>query len=261
MQIKQRLIAGLLVIIALAGCDKQSSETAQATLPILKVGTTGQSYPNGFKQDGQLVGFDVEVTQAIAKELGCQIEWVTAEFGGLMAQLEAKRLDTLANAVAVTAARQEKYDFSLPYSYYGSQLVINNQNSAIHSLADLKGKTISGVLGSNHINALKQAFPDDSITIRTYETRDGAMYDLVYNRVDAYINAKPILLAEMKRHNLPFTLLGDPLIIEPVAFPFNRNASGEKLKVAFDQAISKLQQNGTIKAISEKYYGQDISTQ
>ncbi|WP_392558294.1 amino acid ABC transporter substrate-binding protein [Orbus mooreae] len=263
MKIKATLATLLLSILVLSGCDNSSNEVNQAqensTKPVLKIGTTGQSYPNGFKQDGKLVGFDIEVTEAVANQLGYQVEWVTAEFGGLMAQLEAHRLDTVANAVAMTPARQEKYDFSEPYSYYGSQIVINSNNHEIKSLEDLKGKTISGVLGSNHINILKKAFPDDDITIRTYETRDGAMYDLVYNRVDGYINSKPILLAEIKRNNLPFTLLGEPLVIESVGYPFNRDENGQKLRVQFDKALSQLKEQGVISQIAEKYYGQDIS--
>lgn len=263
MKIKAALVTALISILMLAGCDKSSSEAnisqGENSKPVLKIGTTGQSYPNGFQKDGKLVGFDVEVTEAVANELGYQVEWTTAEFGGLMAQLEAKRLDTVANAVAMTAARQEKYDFTQPYSYYGSQIVINSANDSIKSLDDLKGKTISGVLGSNHINILKKAFPNDDVNIRTYETRDGAMYDLVYNRVDGYINSKPILLAEIKRNNLPFKLLGEPLLIESVAYPFRRDEQSKQLKAQFDQAITKLKEQGVIAKIAEKYYGQDIS--
>ena len=96
--------------------------------------------------------------------------------------------------------------------------------------------------------------------MKTYETRDGAMYDLVYKRVDGYVNSKPILLAEMKRGNLPFKLVGEPLVIEQVGYGFARNERGEKLRAEFDQAISKLKANGTLKALSEKYYGEDITT-
>lgn len=255
---KNWLVAIVIAAVVLVGCDNQNNKTDNQPRT-LKIGSTGQSYPNGFKQEGKLVGFDVEVTEAIAKELGYNIEWVTAEFGGLMAQLETGRLDTVANAVAVTEARVQKYNFTDPYSFYGSQIVTNQKNTDINTLDDLKGKTISGVLGSNHITVLKNAFPNDQIKIRTYETRDGAMYDLVYNRVDGYVNSKPILLAEIKRNNLPFKLVGQPLVIEQVAYPFNKNEQGEQLRNQFNKAIDKLQKEGVISQIAIKYYGQDIS--
>ncbi len=253
------LSAAILTGLALVGCDNQSSNQATEQ-NILKVGSTGQSYPNGYKQNDKLVGFDVEITEAIAKELGYKVEWVIAEFGGLMGQFDSGRLDTIANAVAITPAREAKYDFSNTYSFYGSQIVTHKDNENITQLSDFKGKIIAGVLGSNHINNLKKAFPNNDITIKTYETRDGAMYDTEYQRVDGYINSKPILLAEIKRKSLPFKLVGDPITIEQVAFPFSKDEKGQALREKFNQALEKLRTNGTLKNIAIKYFGEDITS-
>ncbi|OCG11698.1 ABC transporter substrate-binding protein [Gilliamella sp. App6-5] len=257
-KITSLLSALLLTSLTLMGCDNQSNHQA-IEQNIIKVGSTGQSYPNGYKQDGNLVGFDVEVTEAIAKELGYKVEWVIAEFGGLMGQFDTGRLDTIANAVAITPARQDKYDFSNTYSFYGSQIVTHKDNNDINQLTDFKGKTIAGVLGSNHINNLKKAFPNNEIAIKTYETRDGAMYDTEYQRVDGYVNSKPILLAEIKRKNLPFKLVGEPITIEQVAFPFSKDEKGQALRKKFNQAIEKLRTNGILKNLAIKYFGEDIT--
>ena len=249
----------LLASLSLIGCDNQSNNQVSEQ-NIIKVGSTGQSYPNGYKQDGKLIGFDVEVTEAIANELGYKVEWVIAEFGGLMGQFDSGRLDTVANAVAVNSARQAKYDFSETYSFYGSQIVTHKDNNNINQLTDFNGKTIAGVLGSNHINNLKKAFPNNEITIKTYETRDGAMHDAEFQRVDGYVNSKPILLAEIKRKNLPFKLVGNPITIEQVAFPFNKDEKGKALREKFNQVIEKLRANGTLKNLSIKYFGEDITS-
>ena len=249
----------LLASLSLIGCDNQSNNQVSEQ-NIIKVGSTGQSYPNGYKQDGKLIGFDVEVTEAIANELGYKVEWVIAEFGGLMGQFDSGRLDTIANAVAVTPARQAKYDFTQAYSFYGSQIVTHKDNNNINQLTDFNGKTIAGVLGSNHINNLKKTFPNNEITIKTYETRDGAMHDTEFQRVDGYVNSKPILLAEIKRKNLPFKLVGDPITIEQVAFPFNKDEKGKALREKFNQVIEKLRANGTLKNLSIKYFGEDITS-
>ena len=242
-----KISTALLATITLFGCDNggksDTTTTAQQENKILRIGSTGQSYPNGF----------------IAKELGYTVEWTTAEFAGLMGQLDAGRLDTVANAVAITEARKAKYDFTQPYSYYGSQIVTHSDNTSINTFSDLHGKTISGVLGSNHIKNLERQFPNKEVNVKTYETRDGAMKDLEFKRVDGYINSKPILLAEIKRGNLPFKLVDKPLVIEAVGYAFARNEKGQKLRTEFDQALTKLKQDGTIKALSEKYYGADIT--
>ena len=106
---------------------------------------------------------------------------------------------------------------------------------------------------------LQKRFPNNEVNVKTYETRDGAMYDLVYKRVDGYVNSKPILLAEIKRGNLPFKLVGEPLVIEEVAFPFAKNEKGEELRKEFNQAIKKLKESGELKELSIKYYGEDIT--
>lgn len=250
-------VLALTTAFLVAGCDSGKSGSEQEK--VLKVGSTGQSYPSGFKQDNKLVGFDVEVTETIAKDLNYKVEWVTADFSGLMGQLEARKLDTVANVVAITPARQEKYNFAQPYSYYGSQIVTHKDNTDINTLADLKGKTVAGVLGSNHVNNLKKAFADGSVNIRTYETRDGAMNDALSKRVEGYVNSRPILLAEINKRNLPFKLVGEPLVIEEVSFPFHKDEKGDALRKQFDAELTKMREDGRLKAISEKYFGEDIT--
>lgn len=227
---------------------------------VINVGSTGQSFPNGYKENDKLVGFDVEVTEYIASQLGYTLNWVTTDFSGLMGQLESGKLDTVANAVAMTEERKEKYYFSDAYSYYGAQLVTNTANTDINTLEDLKGKTVSGVLGSNNVKNLEKYDTKGEIKIRTYETRDGAMQDAINNRVDGYINSRPILVAEIKKKNLPLKLIGDPVAYEEVGYPFAKNERGEKLQAEFSAEIKKMHESGKLKELSEKYFGEDITS-
>ncbi|SET38127.1 amino acid ABC transporter substrate-binding protein [Thorsellia anophelis] len=252
-----KILAILLTITALVGCgDKKEAETASQEITI---GATGLSFPSAYKKDNKLVGFDVEVAEEIAKGLNYKINWVTSDFSGLMGQLEVKKLDTVANVVAITPVRLEKYDFSTPYGYYGSQLVTHEANDSINTKDDFKGKTIAGVLGSNHVNNLKKTFPDDSVTIRTFETRDAAMTDAINQRVDGYVNSRPILLAEIRENKLPLKLVDKPIVVESVGFPFQKDERGEKLKTEFNEQLELMRQDGRLKNISEKYFGEDIT--
>lgn len=252
-----KLFVLLLTVTALVGCgEKQGTDV---TTQEITIGATGLSFPSAYKKDNKLVGFDVEVAEEIAKGLNYQINWVTSDFSGLMGQLEVKKLDTVANVVAITPVRQEKYDFSTPYGYYGSQLVTHEGNDTINTKDDFKGKTIAGVLGSNHVNNLKKAFPEESITIRTFETRDAAMTDAINQRVDGYVNSRPILLAEIKENKLPLKLVDKPIVVESVGFPFQKDERGQKLKAEFNAQLALMQQDGRLKSISEKYFGEDIT--
>lgn len=241
--------------VALAGCDNNKGVETQGK--VLRVGTTGQSFPGSYKENGTLVGYDVEVAETIARELGYQITWTTADFSGLMGQLEAGKLDTVANNFVKTTERQKKYNFTDAYLTYASQIVTSVENKNIQSLDDLKGKTVSGVLGSTHVTNLRNAFPNDDVTIRTYETRDGAMNDVINNRVQGYVNSRPILLAEINKRHLPLKLVGEPLSNEQVTFPFAKTPAGDKLLAEFNQKLHMLRQDGQLKTLAEKYFGSD----
>ncbi len=252
----------------LAACGSQgtaessakASDTAESTESrVLKVGSTGQSFPNGYKEGDKLVGFDVELTEKIAANLGYTVDWVTTDFSGLMAQLEAGRIDTVANAVAITEERAEQYKFAVPYSFYGVQLVTNKENTDINTPEDLKGKTVSGVLGSNNVKNLEKFDTAGEIKIRTYETRDGAQQDVINNRVDGYVNSRPILAAEIKKGDLPLKFVGDPITYEDISFPFAKTADGEKLAAEFSEQIEALKESGELKTLSEKYFDEDIT--
>jgi putative amino-acid transport system substrate-binding protein len=97
----------LLAMAALVGCN-DDTKTAVDTTPVLRIGTTGQSYPGSFKENDKLVGFDVDVVREIAKDLHYKVEFVTSDFSGLMGQLESGKIDTIANDVAVTEVRKKK---------------------------------------------------------------------------------------------------------------------------------------------------------
>ncbi|MEY9869588.1 transporter substrate-binding domain-containing protein [Peribacillus sp. RS7] len=252
----------LLFILVLAACgsSKQENTANDSEQKTIKVGSTGQSYPNGYQEDGKLIGFDVELTELIAKNLGYKVEWVTSDFSGIMGQLGSGKLDTVANAVAITPERQEQFNFTEPYSYYGAQIVSSTKNDDIKSLADLKGKTVSGVLGSNNVTNLEKYDKNGDIKIRTYETRDGAMQDAINNRVDGYINSRPILVAEIKKNDLPLKLVGDPVAYENVGYPFTKTEKGKKLNDEFTTEIKKLKEDGTLTKLSNKYFGEDITT-
>ncbi len=257
-------LAGLGILSACGnqGTDNSSASSADsstASEKVLKIGSTGQSFPNGYKEGDKLVGFDVELAEKIADNLGYQVEWVTTDFSGLMAQLEAGRIDTVANAVAITEERSEQYAFAVPYSFYGVQLVTSTENKDINTPEDLKGKTVSGVLGSNNVKNLEKFDTNKEIKIRTYETRDGAQQDAVNNRVDGYVNSRPILAAEIKKSDLPLKFVGDPITYEDISFPFAKTEEGEKLADEFSKEIDALKESGELKKLSEKYFDEDIT--
>ena len=250
---KKRLIFFLaIMLLVLSACGNSD----EADSKIIKIGTTGQSYPNGYKEGDTLVGFDVEIMEAIAENIGYEVEWTLADFSGLMGQLDSKRVDTVANDVAVSDERKEKYLFTDTYSKSGTQLATAKDNDAINEIADFTGGTIAGVLGSNHIEKLTAYNSDNAFEIRTYETREGAKIDAGLGRVEGYVSSRAVLLAEIKNRDLDLKLVGDPVAEYEVAFPFAKE--NEELRNLVNDELVKLKEDGTLAEISEKYFGDNI---
>jgi putative amino-acid transport system substrate-binding protein len=244
-----------------AGQEGSQPEASQpAEKKVLRAGSTGQSYPNSYKEGDKLVGFDVEVLETIAANLGYTVEWTNTDFSGLMGQLETGKIDTVANVVAITEERKEKYYFSDPYSYAGVTIVTHADNTHINTLDDLKGKTVAGVLGSQNVKNLQKFDVNGEIKIRTYENRDGAQNDVLNKRVDGYVQSKANLLAEIKKNNLPLKFVGEPFHYEDVGFPFVKTDENKALIEQINAEIKKLREDGTLKKLSEKYFGEDITT-
>lgn len=251
---RRALGLGTLALPLLAACAGGSGSST------LRAGSTGQSFPNSYQEGGKLIGYDVEVLEAVAEKLGKKVQWTNADFSGLMGQLEAKKLDTVANNVAMTAKREEQYSFTEPYAYMGATIVTLESNTAVNALEDLAGKTVGGVLGSNNVTHLEEWMKNSGVQleIRTYETRDGAMQDVLGGRIDGYINSTGILLAEVKRTSAPLKFVGDPIAWEAVGLPF---AKDSELVAQVNEQIAALRQAGTLTSLAEKYFGSDVSAQ
>lgn len=102
--VKKGLLFSILMImtVVVAACGEQN-EAADGK--VLQVGATGQSYPYAYKEKGELTGFDVELIETIADNLGYEVEWHLMDFSGVMAQMETGRLDTVANQIYITDER------------------------------------------------------------------------------------------------------------------------------------------------------------
>src|SRR6478735_7050155 len=108
--------AAILQVAVIASAQAGENLDAIKAAGVLKIGTEGTYAPFTYHDEsGKLVGFDVEIGEAVAAKLGVKAEFVEGKWDGLIAGLDAKRYDTVINQVGITEARKQKYDFSEPY--------------------------------------------------------------------------------------------------------------------------------------------------
>ena len=224
---------------------------------VIKIGTEGTYAPFTFHNaDNKLVGFDVEIGEAVAAKLGVKAEFVEGKWDGLIAGLDAKRYDAVINQVGITDARRAKYDFSDPYISSPAALVVRNDNKDIKTFADLKGKRSANTLTSN-FGKLAQSYGAEIVPVQGFNE---SVDLLLSRRVDATVNDKLSFLDFKKQKP------NAPLVAVAYADGRDLNASGvllrknnPELRDAINKALSTIKADGTYKKISEKYFGTDLS--
>lgn len=240
----------------LSGCDKPSDSATEQ--PVLRVGATPDGYPHYFVQDGKIQGFSADILQAVADKIHYKVEWVTSDWVGVLGSLETGKVDTVGN-FADTPERRKKYDFSVPYYCSAAALAVSENNTTIHGLSDMQGKTVAAELGSNYAKVLKEFDPKNQIKLVTFEGMDVIVSSVAQGKVDAFVSGQVILLGQIKRKHLPLKVVGDTFGEKQVALPFRKDERGTVLKAKVDQALGELRAEGTLKKISEKWFDSDLS--
>lgn len=223
----------------------------------LRVGMSGQYFPFTFVEQDTLKGFEVDVMNAVGKEMGREIQYQTANFSGLFGMLESGRIDTVANQITITEERQKAYIFSEPYVYDGAQVVTKEGNTEVEGVEDLKGKTVAVNLGSNFEALLRELPYADQINIKTYESN--LERDTALGRVDAFVMDRVSASQIIKEKPLPLELAGPTFSQITNAYPFRDTDAGRALRDEVNAALAALRDNGTLASISEKWFGTDIT--
>ena len=205
-----------------------------------------------------LVGYDVEVSRAIAEKLGVEPEYVESDWDSLFAGLDAGRFDLVCNGVEVTDERALTYDFTTPYGYIHTALAVRKDNDEITSFEDLKGKTTANSLASTYME-LAESY---GATVQGIDTLEETIQLLTAGRIDATLNADVSFYDYLNVHpDADFKIVAQTEEASHVAIPLRKGDASATLLEAINNAIDELRADGTLKELSEKYFGQDISSE
>ena len=260
-------------VLTLAGCssDKSASTAASGSTAAqdklaavkangkLVVALEGAWQPWSFHDESDtLVGYDVEVSRAIAEKLGVEPEYVESDWDSLFAGLDAGRYDIVCNGVEVTDERAKTYDFTTPYGYIHTALAVRKDNEDITSFEDLKGKTTANSLASTYME-LAESY---GATVQGIDTLEETIQLLTAGRIDATLNADVSFYDYLNVHpDANFKLVAQTEDASHVAIPLVKGDATASLLEAINTAIDELRADGTLKELSEKYFGQDISSE
>ena len=263
-------------VLSLAGCSSNTSTAASGSAsfaagPVpadrlatiqsngkLVIALEGAWQPWSFHDESDtLVGYDVEVSRAIAEKLGVEPEYVESDWDSLFAGLDAGRYDLVCNGVEVTEERAKTYDFTTPYGYIHTALAVRKDNEDIKSFEDLAGKTTANSLASTYME-LAESY---GATVQGIDTLEETIQLLTAGRIDATLNADVSFYDYLNVHpDADFKLVAQTEEASHVAIPVLKSDDTSFLD-ALNSAIEALRADGTLKELSEKYFGQDISSE
>ena len=221
------------------------------------IGTEGTYSPNSYHdENGDLVGFDVEVGRKVAEKLGVEVEFFEAEWDSLFSSMDAGRIDTVINEVEYSDERALKYDFSNPYTYIRGALMVKGDNEEIKSFEDLDGKKAAQNLTSSW-GKMAEEYGAELVSVDAVaQTVDL----LLAGRADATLNVETAFSDYLKK-NPDADVKVVALTEEASSSLVPVKKGNEELLKAINEAIDELRASGELKELSEKYFGMDVTSQ
>ena len=217
--------------------------------------TEGTYAPYSFHNDaGDLVGFDVEIAQAIAEEIGVEARFTETQWDGIIAGLDAEKYDAISNQVSITDERKEKYLFSDPYTYVYGAVIVEESNDEIKSFEDLDGKDVALTVTSNWADVAR-SYGGEIVSTNGFSE---SIQLVLQGRADATVNDNVTFL-DFKANQPDAKAKIAATSTEATESAILIRKGDDKLQEAINTALASLKSKGKLTEISIKYFGEDIT--
>ena len=204
----------------------------------------------------EVIGYDADTARAIGEKLGVEVQIVEAPWESLFAGLDDGRYDIVINGVEVTDERSEKYDFSEPYAYIHTALVVRKNNEEIKSFDDLKGKKTVNSIGSTYME-LAESYGASAAGVSTL---NDTIQNVIDGRADATLNADVSIYDYLNQQpDANIKIVATTEDASHVAIPIRKGDETDSFEKAVNAAIEELKADGTLAELSEKYFGSDVT--
>lgn len=278
--VKKLLGLGLILgtVVTLAACSQSTNKATKDTdsskksdqVTTITVATDADTKPFTFSENGKTTGYDVEVARAVFKELPeYKLKVEVTDFDSVVAGVDTGRYQFAANDIGWNKERAEKYYFSAPLSKSNNAVAVKS-DLKVKSLKDLAGKSTEVLPSANFTTTLtkyNEANPNDAVKLnyvdgsypiasRLADVDSGKIDFILYDAISLNAIIKENGLTTLKVANVASEATDPHDGYE--YFLFTKDAQGKTLKAKVDKVLKKLQANGKLKELSEKFFGGDF---
>lgn len=250
-------ISGLALLLAATLTTGAAAENR-----VVRMGTEGYYPPfNYFDSSGNVVGFDIDIGNALCAEMKVKCEWVTTDWAGIIPALNSNKFDTIIASMSITAERGEVVSFTDPYYYNSARFVAAKDADLGNGMpADMAGKIIGTQEGTLEVQGLERYFPDAELKL--YPKLDDALMDLAPGRVDAVMASQFVIGTWLEKDG------GDCCAFFGEATRDDGNKGtgiavrkdDTQLLADLNAALATIMANGTYEEIKNRYFEFDIMT-
>ena len=265
----KKLIAAALMLgalIAVTGCKKTDKKAGGDAVEALKargtfvLGLDDSFPPLGFRsEDNEIVGYDIDLAKEVAKRLGVDFRAQPIDWDAKEMELETGKIDCIWNGFTITDDRRKALSFTEAY-LNNDQVLVVREDSGITSLAGMTGKIVGIQSGSSAQDAVDDnaAFASSISKIIMFKDNITALNDLDIGGLDGVVMDSVVANYSIAQTKKPFRVINESLANEGYGIGFRKNEP--ELRDAVWAILKEMQADGTVTAISQKWFGRDIST-
>ena len=239
---KFKFLLSIILSATLISCGEHKKED------VLLVGTSSDNPPYEFMKNGEIVGFDIDLINAISKDLGKNIEFRDMDFHGLVAALSSNNVDLVIAGMSITPERQKHVIFSNPYTNARIS-VLSRIEDKFQQPEDLKGKNVGSQLGTIWTIIAYDMSEKHEFQIKALANNLMLVEELKNKRLDALVVDEAVAEKFVIKHpGLSRLLVNQYSSSFAIALPKKSD-----LKLSIDNAIKKLKDNGTLNSLAKKW--------
>lgn len=260
-KLKGIVITFLVLMVVLGNLAKVKANENLLDDGVLDVAISGTLYPSNYYDDNQqLIGYNVEILQHIAKELGVEIKFHEMGVDGMFASLTSGRVDLVGEGLEPNRQKEKDFLIGEPIKYSFTSIIVRDDGSSnIESLEDYQGKKAAGAATTDYMQIAHQLGAE--MVVYDNATNEQYLLDVAHGRTDFIPNDYYLQKSALEYFNDLNIEMGD-LFYNPSTASFVYRKAAEVLKEKVDEIIQEMKKDGQLAELSKKYFdGEDVTVQ